>query len=203
MAKFRKVHRMLNLPKALQGTDIVYSVIEGPRWGDCDFYGAWLLAAAQTQTLWKCALEDKKFYKKIERLFEVYTPNFEEAACGFLMRLKYDLHSTIFALGTLEVKEFCMMTSLGFFLLTGRCYQMTVPARLNTAKVKRAALILARAENLEYPDELVVSMTLEEAKELREKLGCVKESKRIANRESLLQEYRRLCDTSEPEIQTL
>jgi hypothetical protein len=170
--------------------DILYSVIEGPRWDDCEFYSAWMLAAAQAQTIWRRALEDSDFYKKMERVFDIYVPNFEEGACGFMMGLRHKRHSTIFALGTLEVKEFCMMTSLGFFQLAGRRYQMTVPASVNMAKVKRAAVILARAENLEYPDELVFSTTLSEAKELQRKLGRMEESERIATRHSLLHEYR-------------
>jgi hypothetical protein len=194
---------MVNTQETVQETDSIYSVIEGPCWGDCEFYGAWMLAAAQAQTLWRRALEDRDFYNEIERLFDIYTPNFEEGACGFLMRLEHKRHSIIFALGTLEVKEFCMMTSLGFFQLTGRCYQMTLPASLNTAKVKRAAVLLARAGNLEYPDELVVGMTRSEAKEWQRELSRMKESERLATRRLLLEDSRRLGDPSYAEIQLL
>jgi hypothetical protein len=164
-------------------------------------HGCW--RPAQAQTLWKGALDDRDFYRKVKRLFDIYTPNFEEAACGFMMRLQNKQHSTITSLGTLEIEEFCMMTSLGFFQLTGRCYQMTVPAPLNTAKVKRAALILARARNLEYPDEFVVGMTLSEADEWQENLGRMKGSERITTRCSLIEEYHRLSDPSDAEIQLL
>jgi hypothetical protein len=40
-------------------------LIEGPRWGDAEFYGRWLLAAAATQRLFKEATKDQVFDDEI------------------------------------------------------------------------------------------------------------------------------------------
>ena len=48
------------------------------------------------------------------------------------------------------VDEFVMMADMGFFVRTGRGYQMAIPADLNLAKVKAAALTYAKTEDDEY-----------------------------------------------------
>jgi len=37
------------------------ALIEGARFGDADFYGKWLLAAADAEALWKMIQRDKQF----------------------------------------------------------------------------------------------------------------------------------------------
>jgi hypothetical protein len=49
-------------------TDGTWVLVEGPAWGDAQFYGEWLLAAAQAQVLWRTALEDQEFATQVERL---------------------------------------------------------------------------------------------------------------------------------------
>jgi hypothetical protein len=42
-------------------------LVEGPRWGDVEFYGKWLLVAARADVLLKKALNDPVFNKQIDR----------------------------------------------------------------------------------------------------------------------------------------
>jgi hypothetical protein len=52
-----------------------YILIEGPRWGDAEFHGKWLLAAARADRLCKTAIKnDAKFSKQIELLQEFRHP---------------------------------------------------------------------------------------------------------------------------------
>jgi len=75
-------------------------LIEGPSWGNAEFYGKWLLAAAQAETFWKEACKDSDFEKQVERVSIAYLPDFGIAASVMLMQLgEYrttfvlDLHS--------------------------------------------------------------------------------------------------------------
>ena len=83
-----------------------------------------------------------------------------------------------------------MMVSLGFFVLTGKRYQMTIPSRLNTAKIKDAALALARTEDPEYclhPEDLITTMPVSEAKTWQQRLRAMDDSHRNADRQLLLE----------------
>ncbi len=50
-------------------------LVEGPNWGDAEFYGKWLLAAAQAETFWKEAREDSDFYKQVQSVCMGYIPD--------------------------------------------------------------------------------------------------------------------------------
>ena len=60
---------------------------------------------------------------------------------------------------------FVLMAEMGFFVQTGKRYQMTVPEKLNTEIVKQAHLKLAATEdeNWIHPERLVVDMPYSEA----------------------------------------
>ncbi len=49
-------------------TDGSWVLVEGPAWGDAQFYGEWPLAAAKAQVLWRTALEDQEFATQVERV---------------------------------------------------------------------------------------------------------------------------------------
>ena len=51
-----------------------YILIEGPRWGDAEFYGRWLLAAAKAEALWKKAIKDPSFEEQIGSLTAMHIP---------------------------------------------------------------------------------------------------------------------------------
>src|SRR5262245_60032232 len=120
--------------------DVSCALIEGPRWADCKFYARWLLAAEKAEKLWARALANAEFEQQVESLCGLCVPNFEIAACVLLMQIEKQLNIIILQLGSEEELEFCMMVSLGFFRLTGRRYQLTIPYRLTEAAVKRAAV---------------------------------------------------------------
>lgn len=168
-----------------------YALIEGPRWADCKFYAAWLLAAAETQAFWDEALKETDFYKQVERLCCWYIPSFEITACALLMRIKKQLSTFIIDVdGEFDVIEFCMMISLGFFQLTGSRYQMTIPSRLDMAKVKESALALAKTEDAEYylhPEDLIVTMPGRDAKAWQKRLRSMDQPYRIVDRLILLE----------------
>ncbi len=64
-----------------------YVLIEGPKWADAKVYGNWLLAAAKAEALWKQALKDPVFAKKIERLIVSCIPEFSIGATVMLAHL--------------------------------------------------------------------------------------------------------------------
>src|SRR3954451_21238878 len=106
-------------------------LIEGPKWGDADFYGNWLRAAAYANVLWEEALKDSFFCKQIDRLTVLYIPDFGIAATWMIAKLDKDYASFVIALNTeLECEEFAMMVGMGFFVRTGQRYQMVLPAQL-------------------------------------------------------------------------
>src|SRR6476660_721253 len=136
-------------------------LVEGAEWGDAEFYGNWLRAASKAEALWKAAFESPDFAKQVDRLTVVTFPHFGIAATYFLMRLKDNLSSFVLSFNEGEgVDEFVMMAHMGFFVRTGRGYQMAIPADLNLAKVKAAAQTYAQTEDDEYylhPEVVVCS----------------------------------------------
>ena len=142
-------------------------LVEGPQWGDAEFYGNWLLAAAKAETLWKKASDAPDFAKQVDRLSVATIPHFGIAATVFLMRLEDNLSSFVLSFNEGDgVDEFVMMAEMGFFVRTGRGYQMAIPADLNLAKFKAAALTYAQTEDDEYnlhPEVVVSSVPLAEA----------------------------------------
>jgi hypothetical protein len=142
-------------------------LVEGPKWGDAEFYGNWLLAAAKAETLWNEASDDPDFAKQVDRLSVATIPHFGIAATVFLMRLKDHLVSFVISFNEGDgVDEFVMMVEMGFFVCSGQSYHMAIPRELSLAKVKAAALIYAQSEDDEYnlhPELVVSSMPLDEA----------------------------------------
>ena len=144
-------------------------LVAGAEWGDVEFYGKWLLAAAKAEDLWKKACDEPDFVKQVDRLRVVAIPHFGITALVFLARLKDNLSSFVLSFNGSEgegMNEFVMMVELGFFVRTARGYQMAVPTDLNLSKVKAAALTYARTEDEEYylhPELVVYSMPLAEA----------------------------------------
>ena len=82
----------MNLEDPLHETE-PYILIEGPRWGDAEFYGRWLLAAAKAEALWKEAISDPSFQKQIEVVKVLVIPDFSIAATVLLSKFeKFLLH---------------------------------------------------------------------------------------------------------------
>jgi hypothetical protein len=95
--------------------DEPHVLIEGPRWADCKFYAAWLLAAAQAEAHWQQALSDDDFKAQIESLCSWCVPNFEITACVVLMMLESRLSTSTIELYNEDGFDFCMMMKMGSF----------------------------------------------------------------------------------------
>jgi hypothetical protein len=168
-------------------------LIEGPRWGDAEFYGKWMLAVATAQELWKEAQNDPAFIKQIELVTICYIPDFGMGAIVMLSKLEKNLAS--FALGENDADvfdEFVMMAEMGFFVLTGERYQMVIPTKLDIETVKAAMLKYTRTEEEEYglhPEDLVATMPYAQAKEWQARLRQMDEDHRCADRILLLESF--------------
>ena len=92
---------------------------------------------------------------------------------------------------TLLVEDFVMMVEMGFFVLTGRRYQMTIPTGLSMKKIKMAALRLAQAEHQDFlhPEYLVGTMPFAEAKAWQDRLRNKDTAHRCADRALRLDGY--------------
>jgi hypothetical protein len=148
-------------------------LVEGPAWGDAQFYGEWLLAAAKAQVLWKEALQDQQFAKQSERLCIVYEPDFGIAATMMLMNLRG--HWTTFVLDLQDElgEDFAMMAGMGFFVQSGPACRMTIPSHLSLDTLKDSILTFARTEDHEYilhPEQIITCMSSAEAKVLQKQL---------------------------------
>jgi hypothetical protein len=175
----------------INGTE-PYILVEGPMWGDAEFYGEWLLAAAKAEALWKTAIKDPTFEKQIERLTVLYVPEFNLSASIFLFQVQKNLVSFTIPLNSEEwgeVEQFTMMAEMGFFVVTGQRYQMAIPKGLSMEKVKMAALKFAQTEDEEcvlHPEYLIATMPHAEAKAWQERLRVMDEAHRCADRFLLL-----------------
>lgn len=150
-----------------------YVLVEGPAWGDAQFYSEWLLAAAKAQVLWKDASQDQQFAKQSERLRVVYEPDFGTAATVMLMNLRGHWTTFVLDLENEEGEEFVMMAGMRFFVQSGRIWRMTIPTLLTLDTLKDSILTFARTEDHEYvlhPEQLVTCISAAEAKVLQKQL---------------------------------
>jgi hypothetical protein len=76
---------MMNFSSSTKGLCVL---VEGPSWGDAEFYGKWLLAAAQAETFWNKAYNDSKFQKEVDRVWLDYIPHFGITATLIIAELK-------------------------------------------------------------------------------------------------------------------
>ena len=113
-----------------------YVLVEGPAWGDAQFYGEWLLAAAKAQVLLKNALQDQQFATQSESLRVVYEPDFGIAATVMLMNLRGHWTTFVLNLESEQGEEFAMMAGMGFFVQCGHTWQMTIPPLLTLDTLK-------------------------------------------------------------------
>ena len=60
-------------------------LVEGPKWGDAEFLGQWLLAAAKANALWKEIFKDPSFKTYVQRQTVCYEPDFGDAAAAFVL----------------------------------------------------------------------------------------------------------------------
>jgi len=171
-------------------------LVEGPKWGDAEFYGKWLRAAAKADALWKEAIKDPSFKNQIYALTLECMPDFGIGATIMFFKLDKNFSSFAIQLNSREegidlVDEFVMMVEIGFFILTGERYQMAIPTQLNMDVVKKAALKFSQTEDEEFylhPEHLVATMPYAEAKAWQGRLRTMDSAHRCADRLLLLED---------------
>jgi hypothetical protein len=65
-----------------------YILVEGPGWGNVEFFGKWLSAAAKADALWNKAIKDRIFKEQVLQLWVLYFPNYGMAAMSFVSMLQ-------------------------------------------------------------------------------------------------------------------
>jgi hypothetical protein len=159
----------------MEGTD-PYVLVQGPAWGDAQFYGEWLLAAAKAEAYWKEAYADEDFKQQVDHVCDSYLPDFGIAATIVIMQLSECRTTLLIKLDSEEGDHFAMMAEMGFFALRNAFYQMTLPSSLTFEKVKAAIFTYAKTEDDEFmlhPEYLVTAMKLWEATTLQNRLRTI------------------------------
>jgi hypothetical protein len=153
-----------------------YVLVQGPAWGDAQFYGEWLLAAAKAEAYWKEAYADEDFKQQIDRVCVVYIPDFGIAATRMIMQLMAYRTTFLIELNSEDGDDFAMMVEMGFFARSNPSYQMTLPGLLTSERVKAAIFKFAKTEDDEFalhPEYLVTAMPLSEATALQNRLRAI------------------------------
>jgi len=167
-----------------------YILVEGPSWGDAEFYGRWLLDAAKVnQLLQQAKRDDPDFRKAIDALEMVRCLDFGIMATVFVSQFTdKKFHTFVVNANSVDLIEFVLMAEMGFFALTGDRYQMTTPSNLDMDKVKQAHLKLARTEDEDWihPERLVVDIPYARATTYQRLLNDMNQEQRLADRRLLL-----------------
>src|SRR6516164_1991318 len=108
-------------------------LVEGPAWGDANFYGHWLLEAAKAQRLLDQAKrDDPVFCQAIDTLEILRFLDYGIMATVFVSQFADKQFQTLtIDFASEDVNEFCLMVQMGFFILTGDRYQMVLPQNLD------------------------------------------------------------------------
>jgi hypothetical protein len=164
-------------------------LVEGPRAGDAEFLGRWLLAAVEAdQALHEQFKQNPDLKEQISRLEVVYWVRFSPTATRCVELLMRDL--TSFSLAVYEEpfgEIFTVMAELGFFRRTGDRYQMTVPKEISGTSIEAALLRLAATEDDEYflhPERLVTCLSKPDAEKWQLRLERLPWTQRVADRSS-------------------
>jgi len=166
---------MTNLSVVRKGPCVL---VQGPSWGDAEFYGRWLLAAAEAETFWRHAYEDSEFRKRVDRVCVVYMPHFGISATAIIIELGEYRTSLTIDLNSEESENFAMMAAMGFFTFSAPRYQMSIPSHLTETQVKKAILKFAQTEDAEsvlHPEHLVTAITFAEATTWQERMCAIDE----------------------------
>ena len=161
-----------------------YVVVQGPAWGDAQFYGEWLLSAAKAEAHWKQAYADENFKRQVDHVCDSYIPDFGIAAILMIMQLKEYRTTLLLELDSEEGDHFAMMAEMGFFEKRNTLYQMTLPSMLTLEKVKAAIFMYAETEDDEFmlhPEYLVTAMPLSEATTLQCRLRAINDFDYFSN----------------------
>jgi hypothetical protein len=170
-----------------------FILAEGPRRTDAGFASQWLLSAIEADRLLQGYLsKNPDFHVSIVRLECPYRIEFAPSALFFIGMWQSKKGS--FSLDILDPEWseiFCIMAHLGFFKQTGQRYQMIVPETVAIDRIKDELLRLTATQDSDYrlhPEELLTTMSQQQAIEWKGKLKRMNWQKRLANRDALLAE---------------
>ena len=172
--------------------DAPWVLVEGPRPGDAEFLGRWLLAAVEAdRALQEQFRQNLGLKQQISRLEILILVEFSPAATKCVELLMENL--TCFSLDLWDEwgEIFTVMAELGFFRLTGNRYQMTIPREVTGSRIESALLRLAATEDVEYflhPEELVTCLTKPEAQKWQLRLERLPWMQRVADRDFLIED---------------
>jgi hypothetical protein len=169
---------MMKMTNFSLATNDPYVLVEGPSWGDAEFYGRWLLAAAEAEAFWKNAYNDSEFLKQVDRVCVGCIPHFGISATLIMTELRQYKTSLVIDLNTEEGESFVMMVAMGFFTFSNSRYQMTIPSGLTEMQVKHAILKLAQTEDAEFmlhPEHLVTAISFAEARAWQDRMCAMDE----------------------------
>src|SRR6266480_4670901 len=127
-------------------------LVEGPSWGDAEFYGHWLLSAAKANKLLQQAKrDDPEFRRAIDTLEICQCLDFGIMGTVFLSKfVDKEFETFVIDPYSEDLTDFVLMAEMGFFVLTGDRYQMTLPPDLKIDMVKQAHLKLAATEDEDW-----------------------------------------------------
>jgi hypothetical protein len=165
--------KMTNVSLAINGPCVL---VEGPSWGDAEFYGRWLLAAAEAEAFWKNAYKDSEFQKQVDRVCVACIPHFGISATLIITELRQYTTSLVIDLNTEEGESFAMMVAMEFFTFSAPRYQMTIPSHLTEMQVKQAIFNFAQTEDAEFmlhPEHLVTAITFAEARAWQDRMRAI------------------------------
>jgi hypothetical protein len=169
------------------GTHIL---VEGPAWGDADFYGHWLLEAAKAQRLLDQAKrDDAAFREALDTTVEIcHCLDYGIMATVLLSQFAKNKQFQTFTvdIAYFDPIDFILMVGMGFFVLTGDRYQMALPQNLNIEFVKQAHLKLAGTELWIHLERLIVAIPHARATQFQRLLGEMNQDQRLADRRLLL-----------------
>ncbi len=168
-------------------------LVEGPSWGDAGFFGRWLLTAAKVNELLQQAKrDDPDFHRSVDNLEILRTLDFGIMAIVFVSQFadKEFYTFVIDIVSSEDLIDFALMVEMGFFVLTGDRYQMTLPPTIDLETVKQAHLKLARTEDDDWihPERLVRGMSYTQARKYQHLLGKMDQDQRLAARQALLRQ---------------
>jgi predicted nucleic acid-binding Zn-ribbon protein len=165
-------------------------LIEGPAWGDAEFYGNWLINADKANKLLQQARrDDPDFNSSVDVLEVLQCLDFGIMATVFVSKfVDKKFHTFTLDSESADLLDFVLMVEMGFFTLTGDRYQMTLPTKLDIDLVKQAHLKLVgtRDEDWIHPERLVVDVPRTRAIEFQRFLGDMDQGQRLADRRALL-----------------
>jgi hypothetical protein len=160
------------LPSFIKTAKDPCALVEGAGFGDANFYGKWLMAAAKAESLWKSIQHDEQFFG----LTWDTIPDLGVGAIDILSRIKNN-YCVISLRPTQEMVEwpimleFVLMTELGLLTLKGNHYLITIPPdEPGIDGVRAAALKLTETgddDTTAYPERFITTMTRFEAERWR------------------------------------